>query len=291
MACTPQISVIIPTYKDWERLQLCVSALAKQELPADRFEILVVDNDSEHHPPKDFKAPANLIFLHEIKPGSYAARNKGIKHSRGTILAFTDSDCIPDKKWLKNAYLAFQDESVQRLAGKILLFYKNPHKKTLAELYESIFAFNQKENVEIRQVSVTANFFARKALFERVGEFDATQLSGEDWGWNRRATRKGISIIYDPVVCVNHPARHKMKQLTRKTKRVSRGMVLQQNRYQRLIKIPRLFLNNFIRPSKKVFKKDLPFIDQLQVTTVVFYLYLVYSFEYCKLLCGFQPQS
>lgn len=287
----PQISVIIPTHKEWERLQLCVDALAKQELSMDKFEILVVDNEQVHCLPKNFRAPSNLTFLHEKKSGSYAARNMGIKHAKGNILAFTDADCIPDQKWLKNALLAFRDKNIERLAGNIQLFYQNPLKKTWAELYESVFAFNQKENVELRQLSVTANFFARKTLFNRVGEFDETQQSGEDWGWNRRATACGIPIVYEHSVRVQHPARYKMKQLKRKTKRVAGGVVLHPNRYQRLIKIPRLFLNNFLRPSKQVLQKDLSFPDKGKVIIIVFYLYLIYSIEYCKLLWTHQTKS
>lgn len=291
MADSLEISVIIPTYKDWDRLQLCVNALGEQNLEPEKFEILVVNNEREHRVPSGFKTPPNLNFLHEPKSGSYAARNKAIKRSSGVVLAFTDSDCIPDKKWLKNACLAFKKDSVERLAGEIELFYKNPQKRTWAELYESVFAFNQKANVEIRKLSVTANFIVRKSLFTNVGLFDETQQSGEDWGWNRRATKQGISIDYDASVKVAHPARYKIAQLAQKMKRVASGIELQNSRYQRIIKIPRLFLNNFIRPSKEVFRQDLPLKDKLKVITLVFYLYLIYSFGYCKLLCGIKTKS
>ncbi|WP_353057092.1 glycosyltransferase family A protein [Microbulbifer sp. VAAF005] len=34
------------------------------------------------------------------KPGSYAARNKGVELAEGDWLIFTDADCLPDSKWI-----------------------------------------------------------------------------------------------------------------------------------------------------------------------------------------------
>ena len=47
MDATPFVSVIIPTYHDWDRLKLCLKALEQQRYPTDRFEVLVVNNDPE----------------------------------------------------------------------------------------------------------------------------------------------------------------------------------------------------------------------------------------------------
>lgn len=284
-------SVIIPTYKDWKRLQVCVNALIQQSLPIENFEILIVDNANQHVVPNTFRAPSNLKLLHEAKPGSYAARNTAIKQSKGKILAFTDSDCIPDKDWLKNALRTFKEKGCQRIGGKVLLFYKNPKKKTWAELYESVFAFNQRENVEIRKLSVTANFFVQKEIFISIGLFDDSKMSGEDWGWNRRVTNKGISIDYGPDIIVQHPARHKITELTQKVKRVAGGMKLSKNPFKRFTKFIRLFIDKFLKPCQQLWKENLTIIEKFKIIGVVFYLYIVYTIEYIKLLFGLKPKQ
>ncbi len=43
----PFVSVIIPVYNDTERLQRCLDALEEQTYPADRYEVVVVDNGSD----------------------------------------------------------------------------------------------------------------------------------------------------------------------------------------------------------------------------------------------------
>src|SRR5690554_2984846 len=99
-----EISVIIPTYKDWERLALCLQALENQSFKPSNFEIIVINNLPGDLPPAAFKLPKNAVLVDEGKPGSYAARNTGIGMAKGEILAFTDSDCIPHKDWLINAF-------------------------------------------------------------------------------------------------------------------------------------------------------------------------------------------
>ncbi|MFW6275223.1 MAG: glycosyltransferase, partial [bacterium] len=96
------VSVIIPVYNDGERLKKCLTALAQQTYPQKNFEIIVVDNDSDD----DIKAICKSFrvkYLKEVKKGSASSRNKGLNFAKGDIIASTDSDCIPDKNWLRNA--------------------------------------------------------------------------------------------------------------------------------------------------------------------------------------------
>ena len=94
------VSVIIPTYKDWSRLYLCLKALSNQSLN-DTFEILVVNNAPNDITPKDLIIPENCSILSESRPGSYAARNKALSIAKGNIILTTDADCIPPKNWIK----------------------------------------------------------------------------------------------------------------------------------------------------------------------------------------------
>src|SRR5262245_50422661 len=96
----PFISVIIPVYNDTERLRTCLTALADQTYPRDRYEVIVVDNGSTIPPRSLVESFPGFVFAEESKPGSYAARNRGLQIARGDVLAFTDSDCIPDRHWL-----------------------------------------------------------------------------------------------------------------------------------------------------------------------------------------------
>lgn len=214
------VSVIIPTYNDWRRLSLCLKALEEQSYPAERFEIIVVNNNPADTVPVGFHIPDNCQILTESKVGSYAARNKGLEHSSGNLLAFTDSDCIPDKDWIANGVdFLNRNPEFTRIAGKIELFYRSKE-LTDAELYEKVYAFKQDFAASLG-VSVTGNMFAYKYIFEQIGGFNDALFSGGDSEWSLRAQKAGFRISFGKDVIINHPARHDMAELVKKARRTA----------------------------------------------------------------------
>ncbi|MCG7601031.1 glycosyltransferase [Halomonas sp. McH1-25] len=215
------VSVIIPTFRDWDKLAVCLNALSVQDFPKDEYEIIVVNNDADTTPPEPIRDYAK--FIEEPAPGSYAARNAGIKIAKGKVLAFTDSDCIPDKEWIKNSVMALRRFSVDRIAGHVELFYGSK-RKSVAEVYEKAFAFNQRKNAS-EGFSVTANLIAYRRIFDDVGFFNDDLMSGGDVEWNKRATQRGYSIGYCSDCVVKHPARSSLLEIKKKSERVAGGLL------------------------------------------------------------------
>lgn len=220
----PFVSVIVPTYKDWESLSRCLQALEQQIYPKERYEVIVVNNEADCEPPETVMAGAgNVVFLTEPTPGSYAARNTGVKAARGVIYAFTDSDCLPDCRWLENGvHFLLTHPDVGYLGGRVELSFEGPC-QTLAETCEKAFAFRQDEIRTGRKYAVTANLMARREVFVTAGAFDPQQFSGGDWEWGNRAASKGYKIAYCEEARVTHPARRSLRDLLSKHLRVSGG--------------------------------------------------------------------
>src|SRR5689334_16496774 len=129
------VVVIIPVYKDSERLKICLRALEEQTFPRALFEIVVVNNGAEHDIDNVAHDFPEVRFLHESKPGSYAARNTGIRETESEILAFTDADCIPDREWLKQGVQILRSvKNCGLVAGDVKFFCKDPTRPLLAEL-------------------------------------------------------------------------------------------------------------------------------------------------------------
>ncbi|NDV89960.1 glycosyltransferase [Alteromonas sp. 345S023] len=217
----PRVTVIIPTYHDWERLTACLDALKLQTYDAHLVEILVVNNDPCDVPPA-LSLAENVTILAESKPGSYAARNLGLAKSTGEIIFFTDSDCKPANDWIENAVAVFKEKpDVERVAGRVKVFSAHENFK-LIELYDSVFAFQQCDYVK-SGFAVTANLAVRRRCFENVGIFNADLMSGGDVEWNLKATEAGFLMRYCSNVVVQHPARDTLNELLVKAKRVAGG--------------------------------------------------------------------
>lgn len=217
VAIKPRISVLIPVYRDWAGLDLCLTALSAQTWPANDFEVLVVSNDAE--PPSPLPRPG-VHLLHEPRGHSYAARNAGLAVAQGEVLAFTDADCCPEPGWLAAGWAALHTDAEASLVGgniRITVTQRN-----VATDYDESFAFKQAETVRNGD-SATANLFVKRVVFDTIGPFNAALQSGGDFELCRRAKQRGFKIIYAEDAVVRHPARATLAALFRKNRRVAGG--------------------------------------------------------------------
>jgi glycosyltransferase involved in cell wall biosynthesis len=220
----PNVSIIIPVFNQGQELLQCLSALGRQTYPENRFEAIVVDNGSNEPIGHLTERFSFVRGIREPKPGSYAARNRGIEASRGALLGFTDADCVPAGNWIERGVRA-----VQRLpgagivAGKIALTLNDPDNPTAAELFETVFGLQQEAFLNWG-FSATANLFTTKETVNQVGLFDERLMSGGDMEWGQRLLARGLAQEYGDDVCVSHPARRTLGQLFKQTIRVAGGL-------------------------------------------------------------------
>jgi glycosyltransferase involved in cell wall biosynthesis len=271
-------SIIIPTYNDWQRLEKCIDMLQPSVQGMAGYEIIVIDNAGEHDPPEWIKKPAHIRVVHEPKPGSYVARNRGVSLASGRFLAFTDSDCIPDSRWLANALAFFNVNHCDMIGGKVEIFREN-NGGEWAYIYENNLAFQQKANIA-QGHSVTANFFIRRDVFEDLGGFDASIKSGGDFEFSKRAVDVGHTLKYAPDVLVLHPARKSVRELLKKQRRFASWGHLNVKKSHGHSSI-RIFLSNAVHGIKVIFRRSsLPekFREKLVIfmVSLLLYSYTVY---------------
>jgi GT2 family glycosyltransferase len=285
------VSIIIPTYREWHLLVKCIHALNEQTYPKDSFEVIIVNNDPNDVIPKDLFLPDHFKIIEEGKPGSYAARNTALKIAKGEIIGFTDSDCIADKNWIKNAvdYL-LANASCDRVAGSIQIIQKSA-RPTVVEKYNQLYAFPQKWLIENGGGSVTANLFVHKYVFEKVGGFDENLMSMGDKFWGMKAQKAGFSIHYVESVIVHHPARD-LAELIKKEKR--HGGAVQKDPSKKRLSLFLDFAYQF-RPRLSGVRFMLGrrvgvrIIDRLTIPLLRHYLLLVRSYEALRVQLGKAP--
>jgi len=214
-----KVSVVIPTYRDWPRLALCLAALRAQTLPAGEFEIIVADNDALPLPLD--QRPAGVRYVHAPQGYSYAARNAGAALAGAPVLAFTDADCLPTPQWLQAGLAALTAHpDCDLMAGRIDI---SAAQDNAAVRYERLFEFQQESLVQLGGYSVTANLFVRAAAFQAVGGFDAGLKSCGDSEFCLRAGRSGHAIGYADAALLHHPARDSLHEILAKNRRIATG--------------------------------------------------------------------
>lgn len=121
------VSVIVPTLNRARHLAVCLGSLARQDFPAQDFEVLVVDNGSDEplSPAElDGFGLANLRAFVEPEPGLLSGRHLGALQAKGDILVFVDDDIEAAPGWLSALARAFDDPRVHLAGGPSQGFFE-----------------------------------------------------------------------------------------------------------------------------------------------------------------------
>jgi GT2 family glycosyltransferase len=122
-AANPWVSVVIPTRGRLAELERCLECLSRQTLPANRCEILVCDDGTSAASAAHVRHMCEKHgagYLRQPARGPAAARNLGVRHARAPIVAFTDSDTLPQPSWLEALIAPFADNTVVGVEGAVL---------------------------------------------------------------------------------------------------------------------------------------------------------------------------
>tara|TARA_Y100000310_G_scaffold63622_1_gene59093 strand:- start:1616 stop:2326 length:711 start_codon:yes stop_codon:yes gene_type:complete len=92
------ISVVIPTYNEEKYLEKCIQSI--RNCKTKDFEIVIVDGNSNDSTREIAKKLGCRIVLEKKTEGIGPARTKGIKSSKGEIVASLDADSEVCKGWL-----------------------------------------------------------------------------------------------------------------------------------------------------------------------------------------------
>ena len=189
----PLVSVIIPTFNREGFLpQALESAFAQDYRP---IEIVVVDDGSTDGTVDLLRAWPDVLCIRRPHRGVSAAYNTGIASSRGSILAFLDSDDLWPANRLTVAIAHFEAHpEIGYVLGRQILF---------AEPGCQVPSWVKPEWVAVPQdASNTGALLARRETFLRVGGLNTEFASGEDTEWLVRASEAGVPMTRLPEVLV-----------------------------------------------------------------------------------------
>jgi glycosyltransferase involved in cell wall biosynthesis len=225
--------VIVPCFDEATRIDGALDALLAQDYPAERLEVVVVDNGSQDETVARVEAriaagsTVRLVLLQErATRGPDAARNRALKSATSEVLAFTDADCAPRRDWIARAVAALEAAPpagappAALVAGRIE--FPLGAAPRVAELYDAAHFLRHELSVATRGTAFTANLLVRRAVLEALGGFPVVRGSNGDAWLTRRATRAGHRLVYAADAVVAHPPR-RARELLAKVRRIGLG--------------------------------------------------------------------
>jgi glycosyltransferase involved in cell wall biosynthesis len=196
----PLVSVIIPTYNSSAFVADAIRSAINQDY--EPKEIIVVDDgstDSTLEILKCFDNQEQIRVVTQVNAGAGAARNHGLKHAKGTYIAFLDSDdfWVPGKLRLQIEYLE-EKPKVGAVSSKWLLWHADaggrfllpelpPVNKPFSTVPEDSGWIYTRLLLECRLL--TSTLVLRRSVMEQVGGFDEDLVRGQDYDYWLRLSR------------------------------------------------------------------------------------------------------
>jgi glycosyltransferase involved in cell wall biosynthesis len=190
----PLVSVIIPVYNGERYLASALrSVLAQDYRP---IEILVIDDGSDDRSAEIARGWPEVRYFHQKNQGIPVARNTGLEHARGELVAFLDADDIwmPEKLSLQVRHL--QDHAELGYVFTWQRIFLDPGVERPSWLKPELL-----ENDSVGYLM--SSLLARKTVFTLIGGFDARFILSEDSEWLFRAKDAGIPVGVVPQVLLH----------------------------------------------------------------------------------------
>ena len=199
------LSVVIPFYNAAATLSRCLDAIAAQHLARERFEVIAIDNNSTDGSADIVRRYPDVVLLREESQGAYAARNRGVAASHGTVIVFTDPDCVPDRDWLAAIEQAMAIADTEIVIGGYVPPLHSHALRLLVQYENAKDAFVFSSGIPELYYGHTNNMAVRRATFDRFGPF-VERRRGADTIFVRRVveTRPCSVVRYDASTRVTH---------------------------------------------------------------------------------------
>ena len=203
----PKISVVIPVYNCRETIRKCLNALAA--LDHSSFEVIVVDDGSTDGTAEICEAFPGTKVIRLDRGGPSCARNVGISQAQGEFVAFTDGDCIVDRKWLAELEKGFGRPEVAGVGGD----QKSPEDETTTgkriQEFLKLIGFmtdyiKTASTMRETEHNPSCNVMYRKSALAEVGGFDEELFPSEDVELDLKIRRRGYGLLYNPAAVVGH---------------------------------------------------------------------------------------
>jgi glycosyltransferase involved in cell wall biosynthesis len=206
------VSIVICTYNRKKLLKDCLNSIFAMDYPKSYYEIIIVDGGSNDGTNELCEQFPEIRFVTESRFGLAYARNKGADLARGSIVAYTDDDCIVDKYWLTNLVLGFQhSQSIAGVGGPVFPTHLEIIPKQIL-VKAALGLYDDGNHPKLTGGIITSNSAFRKEVFKEI-RFDeslgATRrgkliLCGEDTDFCKTLTAFRFMILYNPYAKVYH---------------------------------------------------------------------------------------
>ena len=194
----PLISVVIPAYNDERFITPAIESVLAQDYQS--LELIVIDDGSTDRTREIVKEFSQAQLHAQSHQGAGAARNAGVRASKGEFIAFLDADDLWTKEKLSRQMNALaQDRQLEAVFGHVVEFYD--------------VDLGSAEESRAIPGPIPGTMLIKRAAFERIGFFESAADALEGADWYLRALEKSLRAQMLPDVVYRRRIHEKNREL------------------------------------------------------------------------------
>lgn len=184
-------SIIIPARNEAKNIEACLSAVFSQEFPAENYEVILVNDNSEdatRNLAENFLSKHNNFRILDLENVNQAHKKNaiklGISKAKFPVILTTDADCVVPKSWLTEMNRAFAQEKTAFVTAPVKITPSTTALEHFQAIEYASLMILTAGNIALNHAHQAngANLAYRKSVFEHVKGFDGIDkvASGDD---------------------------------------------------------------------------------------------------------------
>jgi glycosyltransferase involved in cell wall biosynthesis len=214
------ISVIVCTFNRDRMLEETVRSFLDCRTDGLDYELLLLDNNSTDKTREigvGFAAQFTKIrYINEPVQGHPHTKNRGVRESRGEIVAFVDDDVYFSPGWLEAIASAFERHpDVACIGGKVVPHFEGDRpswlEDDLLDVYSVAHYGDNEREIQPPEYPIGCNMAFRRSVFKQLGGFPTSLgrkpgnlLSNDETYFLLCVVNSGLKLLYSPDAQVSH---------------------------------------------------------------------------------------
>ena len=202
----PRISVVIPAFNSADTIEETLKSVLAQKFR--EHEIIVVNDgspDTERFERAIRSHIEDITYIRQRNAGAGPARNLGIDHARGGIIAFLDADDVWQPDYLASQFVFMQRHDYDMVYCDAQLFGRNSaYRRTFMDDAPSVGEANFNSILDLRCNVITSGVMARKEMILKAGAFETERVRAHDFHLWLRMAKAGAKIGYQRKVLLKY---------------------------------------------------------------------------------------